>query len=1007
MRLIQQSHLDRWAGSITTRATLPYWVGRLILATVERPLEFRFPSHDNIGMPGYDGRLHIVIAAPPFVPGGISVWEMGISEDVQKKANFDYRKRSSGNFATVSSRTRATADVSHRDTTFVFVTPRKWPDKYHWIRERKNDAVWRDVRVIDGEDLLQWLEHSPAVSLDFCSELGISPPYKFLKIPTRKWHDRLPPSSLLDPAFEAVPFQERETLCSDIEDWAITGKWVSLRVYTAQGGMGKTRLFVEMCKRMHQRHGWDAGFIGTDIFETGEETLRRLLTSSQKLFLVIDYAQVHISFISHLLRVASEEEPNDRRTCIILLARSEGDWLSQLTEDKFAARILGSQTVPITFSLESIEFTLQDRRKIFDSALAAFGQHLSVAIANPEPPDLSGHQYNSFLFILIAAYLQMMGSAKDTEIEALNEVLRHERRYWRLALLQVDLGTSLLQQAGVLMGMFTLSIRPQNYRDSAILVAKTPGFRDQTETAHIALARVFGDLYPGTGGVLQPDRLSEHLVYEEIVLKGNDELLDIVLSKENDDSQHLHALTVLNRVATSYKSAIHILELRLRKDFLHLANVALTVAIQEPGEIVNVLFTLVQESATVELLAQFETRLPRQTVHLRLLAALVETLLRDIFASISEGEDEAVLVELARTSTNLSARLVEIGRVADSIEVARDAVKICRQLVRMDVASHQLGLARALTNLSSALVEHGEFEDVEQFLEEAIRIYRNVVDIGEVTYLDELANVLTNHGTLLKELGKSHDALEALVEAVDIRRELSRKDGDVYSIHEAGLSMSLNNLAGVLMSLERKDEGYSAISEAVQIRRNLNEANDDALLPELAQSLQGEADALLELGRFREALRSADESVSINRTLSRLYRPAFSFGLAKALNVEGAVLERLGDLNGARKCYNEGVEICRSLHNENSGAILIQLAMMLGNVGRVCRLTGEKAECLSAFEEAVEVLCGIFLAAPLVHMWLMEPLVKDYCRAAQESRIVPRFGLVRPIFDKMMEMQGR
>jgi hypothetical protein len=46
----------------------------------------------------------------------------------------------------------------------VFVTPRTWPGKDHWLAER-SASPWQGVRALDATDLETWLESATAVHL--------------------------------------------------------------------------------------------------------------------------------------------------------------------------------------------------------------------------------------------------------------------------------------------------------------------------------------------------------------------------------------------------------------------------------------------------------------------------------------------------------------------------------------------------------------------------------------------------------------------------------------------------------------------------------------------------------------------------------------------------------------------------------------------------------------------------------------------------------------------------
>ena len=141
---------------------LPHLVRNLILATIDqRSLRTcRFPVDDDIGRPGYDGRVEVV-KGNPFVPLGFSVWEMGTGDPV-KKVEDDYNKR-----------TKTPGDIDRNVTSFIFVTPHKWDAKDSWAKEKQGQKIWKEVRVLDNVDLETWLETAPVVARRFAREMGI------------------------------------------------------------------------------------------------------------------------------------------------------------------------------------------------------------------------------------------------------------------------------------------------------------------------------------------------------------------------------------------------------------------------------------------------------------------------------------------------------------------------------------------------------------------------------------------------------------------------------------------------------------------------------------------------------------------------------------------------------------------------------------------------------------------------------------------------------------------
>ncbi|PYX17292.1 MAG: hypothetical protein DMG84_04435 [Acidobacteria bacterium] len=57
------------------------------------------------------------------------------------------------------------AKLNPGPTTFVFVTPRRWVRKRinieKWANEKRAEKLWKDVRVVDGIMLEDWLDQCP------------------------------------------------------------------------------------------------------------------------------------------------------------------------------------------------------------------------------------------------------------------------------------------------------------------------------------------------------------------------------------------------------------------------------------------------------------------------------------------------------------------------------------------------------------------------------------------------------------------------------------------------------------------------------------------------------------------------------------------------------------------------------------------------------------------------------------------------------------------------------
>lgn len=148
--VIKAHDLEVWADTIASRTELPVLIRRLIATTGSGIIQCDFPGYDNGERHGWDGVLETT-QATPWIPEGISVWELSTRSDVQSKANDDIQKRNKQCF-----------NVEPSSATYIFVSLRGWneKEKTEWLTEQASSKRWKDVRVYDAEDLERWLERS-------------------------------------------------------------------------------------------------------------------------------------------------------------------------------------------------------------------------------------------------------------------------------------------------------------------------------------------------------------------------------------------------------------------------------------------------------------------------------------------------------------------------------------------------------------------------------------------------------------------------------------------------------------------------------------------------------------------------------------------------------------------------------------------------------------------------------------------------------------------------------
>ena len=187
LSLVTENQIDTWVrgNAATAQGIIVELIWRLVAASCPKPRERRFPLADSIGQHGPDGIVLADLAFDPFVPEGRSLWEIGTGLKAGDKATSDYRDLTE----TVPGNVRA-------ESTFIFVTPlsgrKDWEHTWKedaqaaWLEDRSRRGEWKDVRVIDGTRLVDWVHQFPAVELWFARKMsGLS--IQQIEIPEQLW----------------------------------------------------------------------------------------------------------------------------------------------------------------------------------------------------------------------------------------------------------------------------------------------------------------------------------------------------------------------------------------------------------------------------------------------------------------------------------------------------------------------------------------------------------------------------------------------------------------------------------------------------------------------------------------------------------------------------------------------------------------------------------------------------------------------------------------------------
>jgi hypothetical protein len=135
-------------------------------------VQLGFPAGEGVGTGGWDGTVRAT-EETPFVPSGLSLWELSTEKSAGKKANADYAKRAS------------TPDGSPtEDCTYIAGSLRRWQQRAAWASDRAKEGRWRGVRAYDVDDIETWLEAAPVTHAWISSFLGLNP---YGLIPAEAW----------------------------------------------------------------------------------------------------------------------------------------------------------------------------------------------------------------------------------------------------------------------------------------------------------------------------------------------------------------------------------------------------------------------------------------------------------------------------------------------------------------------------------------------------------------------------------------------------------------------------------------------------------------------------------------------------------------------------------------------------------------------------------------------------------------------------------------------------
>jgi hypothetical protein len=751
------------------------------------------------------------------------------------------------------------------------------------------------------------------------------------------------PGAWLRPDRAVVEFTGRHKELAELEGWLASDQAHSVRVVVGAGGVGKTRLALNMAARWATSGEWRLVADG----EEGNAISAARQVTSAPLLLVVDYAETRAG-LEVLLRAALADRGPLR---ILLLARSLGEWWDRLVEKSASAvgRLL-TEAAPLRLDAPVTE--TQSDAELAAAAVPFFARALKVSV--PERVEFELPADRVPVLVLHAAALVTVlrfavgpgDSAQAVVVdEVLDELLEHEARYWRRTASAAGLpddGTVLkpVVAAAALQGATDLE-------EAAELVRRVPELAGASLGDRRRWARWLFGLYPagsdGRLGSMQPDLLAETHVADQL---GHDPRLARTSLLGLSEGQAERALTVLAR-AWTHHDVRPIIVAALHSDLARLAIPAARVALQTKAELGELLAAALRDApARLEVLTGIAKNLPYPSVVLTQADLAVTLRIRQALLP------DALPQTVAEWDDRTWDRLSQMARPADSLPVIQEAVAIRRELAQANPEFYRPGLAQSLTNMSISFGELGRPADSLPVIQEALAIRRELAQADPSRYQSDLAQSLMDLGIVLSELGRRADSQRSAQEAVAIYRQLDESNPGCYARE---LALSLTNLGVALVELGRWADALLINEEAITIRRKLDKSNPDRYRGDLANSLTNLGSSLAGLGRWADALPIEQEAVVVHRELAQAnpdrYRPDLANSLTN-LGLTFACLRRPADgLDPAR----EAVTIYREAAQDNPDRYRPDLANSLSNLGRILVLLDRPADGLDPAREAVTI----------------------------------------------------
>ena len=843
----------------------------------------------------------------------------------------------------------------------------------------------------------------------------------FLSIPKPVWRSGagLAISQLLRAEEEVVPFDpNRVGELTELMAWATEGDLPdAVRLVIGGGGTGKTRLALELCKRLNAI-GWHCGFVPAESDLIRARAAWRLSDEGQYSTLaVIDYAETKqetlLQLVSDLVRHRSSGK---KRRRLLLIARDAGDWWENLgAKSAISSAMLTGPATSGPVQLRPLHHASEGRALAFGTAITVFAERLGVEAPALKDSDLSGSHLEHPLFLQMAALLALHGELAGTAEGLAKAVVSHERRYWSKALAEelplLEEGGR-MQLAAELMSLATLNGGVADTQHARRLWARwnasAAASLDKGDLRRVYLALC--QLYAAREKLppLTPDILGESLIASTLLAPDGRGLLDSLLRKESPSHARRHALTVLARMTSARADIQYVVVEALTKHFVVCAKDLMEVAIAVDSELprwIEQAFNQLSYVEVSEVLGILERFTFHESVQLAEFAvALSKVQVERNRRRYEKNSSKASLLrELARSVENYAVDLSRAGR--DSYDASLEAVGLHRGLHQStNDPKSAASLSLSLINHGNLLTDQKRFGEALEFASEAIALLRlPATDVSR----KQLAVALSNRAVAHRGIGNSEAALADVQAAVETLQSIAHGDVDA----EAQLASALSILAVLLDDCKKFEEAAQAYATAIETTKRHASINPDRFRPDYALALINGAENLVRTSRRSDAVDVLKEGLELSRWLAQRNPARFQTWLASALSTGANVMENIGAYEASIRLATEQWTIAGEMLRRDPFRHRDVHANALLRLSEAMAANGQLREALQYSREAALEYVDLAVEFPRLHSeelflaqwrialirWLLEPDCtlatprtpsEEHCRSGRRGRLV-------------------